>query len=131
MSLVEEALVARLAAVTAVTDLVGARIYPLRAPEGVTPPFLVYQRIAATRETAFGANPGIARARIQLTAWGPTYASAKAVATAVRQALERFRGTVLGVEFLDVFVETDADLRDDEVLLDGVATDLQVIHREA
>lgn len=131
MSLIEEAIPARLAAVTAVTDLVASRVYPLRAPQGVPRPFVVVQRISAFREIAFGSNPGLARPRFQVTAWGETYASAKAVATAVRQALERFRGTVVGVEILDCFVENDQDLSDDEANLRGVATDVFVHHREA
>lgn len=131
MSLIEEALVSRLSAVSAVTALVGSRIYPVRAPEGAARPFLVFQRVAATRETAFGADPGLARARMQVTAWADRYATAKAVATAVRQALQRYRGTLLGVEVLDVFVELDQDVPDDEVQLFGVLTDFSVIHREA
>lgn len=132
MSTIEEALVTRLAAVSAVTTLVGSRVYPLRAPEGVAQPFLVYQRVAAPpRETAFGTDPGIARPRFQLVAWATSYATAKAVATAVRQALQRYRGTVGGVEILDIFVEFDEDLHDDEVHLFGALTDFSVIHRES
>jgi hypothetical protein len=130
VSLIEEALPERLEAVGAVTALVGTRIYPLRAPEGATRPFVTFQRISGIREVAFGADPGLARPRFQVTAWADTYAGAKSLATAIRQALERFRGTVLGVEILDCFVDNDEDLVDDEVRLFGVATDFFVHHRE-
>lgn len=132
MSVIEEALTARLGAVAAVTALVGGRIYPVRAPEGAATPFLVYQRISALpRISAFGVDAGIAQPRFQVTAWAATYAAAKGAATAVRQALQRYRGTVLGVEILDVFVELDEDLRDDEAKLYGALTDFRVDHREA
>ena len=129
--MIEEALPARLEAVAAVTNLVGTRIYPVRAPQGATRPFVTVQRISAVREVAFGVNPGLARPRFQVTAWAATYAEAKAVQTAVRQALERHRGTTLGVEILDCFVDNDEDLMDDEVNLFGAATDFFVHHREA
>lgn len=131
MSLIEEALPARLAAVGAVTALVGTRVYPLRAPQNAVRPFVVYQRISAPRVSAFGSDTGIARPRFQVTAWADTYAGAKAVATAVRQALQRYRGTILGVEILDCYVDTDQDLVDDEVKLFGHATDFFIPHREA
>lgn len=131
MSVLEEAIPARLAAVGGVTALVGNRVYPLRAPQNAQRPFVVFQRISAPRVSAFGSDSGIARPRFQVTSWGETYASAKAVATAVRQALQRYRGTVLGVEILDCFVDTDQDLVDDEVKLFGVATDFFIPHREA
>lgn len=131
MSVIEEALPARLESVTAVTDLVGTRIYPKRAPEGVTRPFLTFQRISSFREVAFGTNPGLAKPRFQFTAWGDTEAQVQAVVTAVRQALERFRGTVLGVEILDCFVDNDEGLTDDEAKLQGHAIDFFVHHREA
>lgn len=132
MSEIEEALPARLEGVAAVTALVGTRIYPARAPQGAVRPFVTFARIATPpREVAFGADPGIARPRFQLTAWAETYGAARLVATAVRQGLQRFRGVVLGVDILDCFIELDADLVDDEAKLFGVATDVTVIHREA
>jgi hypothetical protein len=131
VSLIEEAIPARLEAVPAVTDLIGTRIYPTRAPEGVTRPFATFQRISSTRERAFGQNPGLAGPRFQITAWATTYGEAVTVANAIRQALERYRGTILGIVIQDVFVDTDQDLRDDEAQLYGKSTDFFVHHLEA
>jgi len=131
MSLVEEALVARLGSVSALTDLVGTRISPLRAPENEPVPYVVYQRIAGTREVAFGADPGMARARIQVSAWDASYSGVKAVQTQLRLALERWRGTVNGVEILDTFIETDLDDYEPEPERHGSLLDITVIYREA
>ncbi len=113
------------------TDLVGTRIYPKRAPQGVATPYVVYQRISGVRETAFGADPGIARARIQVAVWSTLYPEARQIADVIRQALQRFRGTVATVEVLDVFVESDFDQDDEDAKRDAAILDYQVITREA
>lgn len=131
MSLAEEAVYARLTGVPAIAALIGTRVYPALAPMGATLPYVVYQHISGVRETAFGDDPGIARARIQVAAWSDEYSEARQVAEAVRQGLQRYRGTVGGVEVLDVFVEADFDQYDEEALRYGAILDYQVIHREA
>jgi len=131
MSLVEEALVTRLTSVAALTALVGSRISPLRAPENEPVPYVVYQRIAGTREQAFGADPGLTRARFQVSAWDASYSGVKAVQDQLRLALERWRGTVSGVEVLDTFIESDLDDHEPEPERYGSMLDITVIYREA
>jgi hypothetical protein len=131
VSTIEEALVARLAAVAEVTALVTSRVYPVRAPQGAIMPCITYQRISAPqRDANFGADTGIAWPRFQITGWASQYSEAKTLGTAIRHAFQRYRGTLLGVEILDGVIEMDEDIRDDAAQLWGAATDVTLKHRE-
>lgn len=131
MAELEEAVFARLQAVSGVTDLVGTRVHPAPLPQGVGMPAVSYQRVSAVRESAMGSDVGVARVRIEVSSWSTQYSGAKQLATAVRAALQRFRGTSAGVEVLDVFVANDLDLFEEERELHRVLTDFDIWHREA
>lgn len=122
---------ARLEAVSAVTDVVGTRIYPEPLRQETTLPAVGYQRVSAQRDSAMGSDTGIARVRMQVSTWATQYSQAKTLATAVRAALQRFRGTVATVEILDVFVLNDLDLHEAEIEVHRVLTDYEILHREA
>lgn len=133
--MIHEAIRTRLTAVSAVTALVSTRVYPNLLPQNPTLPALVYQRIDERRENAMGADPGVVRARVQVSAWAQTYTAARGAAEEVRKALQRYRGTPSGsgTEILDAFVE---DVRDmdpelvDGILLQRVDVDVEAIYRE-
>jgi putative heme degradation protein len=133
--MIHEAIRTRLTSVSAVTALVSTRIYPNVLPQSPTLPALVYQRIDEQRETAMSADPGVVRARMQVSAWATTFGAARNAAEEVRKALQRYRGTPSGsgTEVLDVFIE---DVRDmDAELVDGallyrVDVDATMIYRE-
>lgn len=67
--------------------LVGTRVYPVIAPQNAQYPCIVYQRISGTEQMG---TTQIREARYQLSCWGETFASAQAVATQVRAALEEW-----------------------------------------
>ena len=94
----EEALRRVLTAESAVTDLVSARIYPGQAAYGATHPLITYQRDESEYcEVIDGlAGDSLARITVRLLIEGTGYASAKAVAIAVRDTLSAYRGTVEG-----------------------------------
>jgi len=85
--MVEQRLVAKLLATSAVTDLVGTRIRAMRPRQLDQLPVLVYQRISTTPINTLTGRVGAAFARIQLTAIAESYGEAKAVIDAVRDAL--------------------------------------------
>jgi hypothetical protein len=135
----EEALYARLSGYASLTALVGARIYPLRAPQTAPLPYVVYQRISTIRWSAMGVDTGLARPRMQLTAWASTPAAAKAVKEQVRAALQRWRGTAANVTILDSFLADERDLVDEEQQeagrgeagAYGASLDVLIPHRES
>lgn len=130
------ALVAILEGAAGVTSLISTRIYPNVAPQNVTFPFLVYETISSTRETAMVDDPGVVRRVYQLTAYGLTSDVVASVIEACRAAVQRTRGTYAAVEVLDVLLEGEADFFTDAITPDGRhgvygrTLDVQMIHRE-
>lgn len=126
--MIETTLFTRLSTFAGLMALIATRIYPIIMPQGVTYPAVTYQRISTQpREIAMGEDPGIARARIQITSWGETFVSARTVADQVRLAMERY--TVAGI--FDVYIIGEMDLYDPDALKFGVAIDCEVVHSEA
>lgn len=128
--MIEQAIYTRLGAFAGLTALVSTRIYPALLPQDPVYPAVTYTTISAERVSAMGADPGVARRRMQVSAWGATFTSASDVAEQVRAALQRHRGTADGTEILDIYVENTLDLYDDLAKVHQVVTDLDVVYRE-
>lgn len=83
MSRPEELLVAKLLLITAVTDLVGARIWPLYR-ESLTLPAVTYE---VTGDAPLNHSTGTTKTsmiRLSVICWATTYSGAKTLAAAVR-----------------------------------------------
>lgn len=130
MSQLEEVLASRLTTFAALTALVGPRIYPVVLPQTPTYPCVTYQRISTTRESAMGVEVGIAHARVQCSAWAQTYTAAKGVKEQLRAALERWRGTVLGVVVQDSFFLNELDLYEADVRIWHLPVDFMIHYAE-
>lgn len=136
MSTIDDALIARAAATAGLTALIGAqpnmKLYPHDAvSQNATRPYVAYQLISGPREHAMGSDPGMVRARFQFTCWGDTDTSSRDVADQVRLCYSRFRGTLLGVEIMDVFLDNEHPLgRDPDTRFFRRALDFIVWHRE-
>lgn len=131
MATVEDVLLTQLGATAGLTALVGARIYWGLASQDATRPYLTYAQIGGMRDSAMGRDTGVVQARYQLTAWADTPDSAKDTIAQVRAALQRYRGTVSGIEVIDCFVENElGPLWDDAALLHSYVMDFIVWHRE-
>ncbi len=124
-----------LAAHAGVAGLVVARIYPVVMPQEPTYPNIVYRRVASERIQGVHSDPGVARVRLQVTAWAATYDECHALAEQVRLALERYGSaitgtTIAGVTVYDVFMGTEADAYEPELDKFAHATDFTVVHAE-
>lgn len=91
---VETELVLTVLGTSGVAALIGARLYPLTRPQGVTLPAVRYQRISTVADAAHDGATGLAQCRFQFSIHASSYASAAAVAQALRRALHGQRGTV-------------------------------------
>lgn len=103
----EQAILDRLLATTAVTDLIGDRIYAMRAPHTAPLPHISYQRIATTRPGSLRGPAGLADPRIQVDSWADTNATAKAIADQVRRALDGYT-----TETVHALILSELDLMD-------------------
>lgn len=101
-----------------------ARVYPMILPQGSVLPAVTYQVVDKPRiDTASlsGHNSRI-RARVQVDCWATTYAQAKSLATATRNALlSAF--TALNLD--------DRDLYEDDTHIYRVSADFSVWYLEA
>lgn len=109
MSVIEEALHYLLKNNAGVSALVTARIYPTVAPQNVTLPAIVYQRISGVREHTHDSAGDLARPRFQFAALATTYSAAKALANAIRVCIDNYAGTVLGVRIDSIQVQNEID----------------------
>ncbi len=133
---IEQGLVAHLLADGTVAGIVGTRIHPGAVPQGGGTPAIVYVRRSTDREQQLDGAEGLVGVRLRLDLWHTTYAGVKALADAVRLALNGVglvAPKLLGAEPVQsVYLDDDGDLpaftgdaRDLRVFQDWV-----VIHEE-
>lgn len=85
---VEQQVRAVLVANAGVAALVVARIYPLLMPQGVILPAISYQRVATAPLDDLEGTQNHEWVRVQIDCWDNDYAGVKALAAAVRTALQ-------------------------------------------
>ena len=110
---IEEAVCARLLATSAVTALVGQRVYPDQAPD-LGPDQTQFPRVVysqADRKTVMTHSGPVAlnSYAMDLTVDALTKTSAKATAKAVGDSLKGYRGTQSGLVVLGIFDTTEGD----------------------
>lgn len=73
---------------------VGQRVVPVRIPQGVTQPTIVYNRISGNSDYHSQGSSGLVTTRIQIDAWAKTHNEAVRVADLVKDRIGGLRGTV-------------------------------------
>ena len=118
---------------TAVTAL-GGRIYPLKLPQNVAYPAVVYQRLSTTRYPAFGRDATPVEPVIQVDVYGHQsagYAAFHTVADAVRMALQRYSAELEdGSGILDTYIDAERDDYEENTELFRKSFDIRPWYRE-
>jgi len=105
---------------SAISNLVGSRIYPHYAPESAVMPYVVFQRISNIDFHHFGAQSKVARDLFQFDIWDTDSTSIEAVKEAVREEIDGFQGTLSGIDVrLIEIIDNDES---DEYAKDGSDT---------
>lgn len=99
----------RLTSQTAVSSLIGTRVYPILAPAGTPLPLVVYQRTGVDRPQSLAGNVGNPVVTLQLTTYGTSYTSVKNIARQVRLAIDGWTGTTAGVTIQRTTLTGEAD----------------------
>jgi len=130
MATLEEAIYTELTTFAAVTAIASTRGYPELIPETAAMPAWAYQTISANREPIHSGSSDLTEQVIQITCQAASYASAKALAGAIRARLHGFKGTLSGVKVHRIVVDNDQDGLADE---DGatVRLDVSVFYTES
>lgn len=90
---IETDLVTHLKADSAVSALVGTRIYPLMAPQNVANPYITYQVINDNSNQCLGGSVYQNDTRFQIDCWSTKYSEVKAIKEAVESALIGFKSS--------------------------------------
>jgi hypothetical protein len=99
---------------SAVTDLVGQRIYTDQLPQRATLPAIVMTQQFTTHEHALSDFAGLAHARVQFECFAATRIVANSVLEALRSSgIVAYKGVMLGVDIRGVRVEEGMSFRDD------------------
>jgi hypothetical protein len=94
---------------TAVTSLVGARIYPVLAPASAALPFVTWRRSGIQREQTLAGPMGLPRVTVEYSIYGTTYEEARQVADAMRVVLDGYGGTSDNTTVRQTSLEDESD----------------------
>lgn len=96
--MITEGLTTLLLAQTAVTDLVGQRIFTSAAPQGTPLPYIVMDRVLDEKHSALDGFVNARHVEIDIECWGPTPGIAANVSKVVSDFLDDFSGPTGGAE---------------------------------
>lgn len=94
---------------TAVSSLVGTRIYPVLAPATAALPFAVYRRSSIQRQQTLAGPLGLPTVNMEMQIYATTYEAAREVADTFRSVLDGYGGTLNNVEVQNASLEQESD----------------------
>jgi hypothetical protein len=120
------------------TAVGGARVYPLRLPQGQLLPSVVYQRVSGQGVHHNQGPSVLTRPRLQIDCWAADPDAAAALADLVKERLDGFRGPMpfgadsppATVTVQGIFFEDERDLFDADAQLYRVSRDYWVWFEE-
>lgn len=108
---IEEALKAYLQAIPAISTLIGTRIYPNKLPQEPVLPAVKFKKYLTEHNHLIGSET----AYIQYTCVATTYLGAEALLTAFRNALQREKRIMSGIEVMQISVDEDIGPEVDDI----------------
>jgi len=114
-----------------IAALVGARIYPERAIQNGTMPYIVFSRITSSPRLLHhtGVVPGV-ESTFQIDCWSKTPQQALTISEAVVNAINGWKGTVENVKIYYARIIGQSDAYDFETGDYAVPVDVEIFHRE-
>ncbi len=132
MAEVEEVIAARLLAYPGLAALVGTRIDPVQRPQADLLPAITYRRTDDNYVQCFADSGSLQYPVIKINCWGRTYASTRAVARQVSNALAGWsnpNSTPVIQDVRPVNGSTDEDFDGDDVVVEALY--FEVWHEES
>lgn len=121
--MIEAALVSILKADSAVTALVGTRIYPVQLPLNCTFPAISYFNVSDPFQRITGYP------RIQISCWAKDYAQVLNLKSAVETTLNGYSGIVNGVNIEMIAPLSAEDYYDSDTGIYHIPYDFKIIYR--
>ena len=91
---IRSALRAHLLDDAAIAAVVGARVYPLKMPQGQTGTSIVYSRISNSGDHHMEGPSGLSSPRMQIDCWSTNPDTAASLADLVKERIDGFRGEI-------------------------------------
>lgn len=109
-----------------VDDIVGSRIYWVRAPQNGTVPYVVLTPVDKIPASAMGSDPSLRRWRIQVDAFETTYDLARTLEAAIDAQLRRWRSAGPPVVQETFILDTSGPVYDELAELYRVTLQIEV-----
>jgi len=106
------------------------RCYPVMLPQNPVYPLILYTKISGMRDHHLNGSSGKAHPRFQIDAWGETYAQAKSLAGAIRDALDSYEGTVDTTKIGSCLLISEIDTYESEIKIFRTIMDFIIWHDE-
>ncbi|GAE27026.1 hypothetical protein JCM9140_3137 [Halalkalibacter wakoensis JCM 9140] len=107
------------------TEMVGNRIYPQVAPEGVKAPYICYYEMPNSAHDIPVSFP-----RIQFSVFSPRYTEAKNVSAELKNILNRYSGTIGTKRVIQGVWIGLPELYERDTKLHHIPSDFKMIYRE-
>lgn len=122
----------------AIAAVVGARVFPIKMPQGEKGTSIVYLRVSNVGDHIMSGPTRIARPRFQIDCWAGTPGAASDLANLVKERLDGYQGPMpygsaspqLSVEVLGIFFQSERDGYDSDNELYSASRDYMIWHRE-
>lgn len=127
------ALRAFLLADASIVAMVGARVHPVRLPQGQKEPSVVYHRISALGDHNMAGPSGLSQVRMQVDCWAASSDTAAELSDLVKARLDGFRGPMPGsppVEVQGIFFDNEREDFDAGMELYRMSRDYVVFFEE-
>lgn len=94
---------------TAVSAIVGSRVFPVIAPATAALPYITYRRASVQRTQSLSGPIGVPTVTVELDVVAATYEAARGLADKCRQVLDGYGGTFDNTEVKHVSLENESD----------------------
>lgn len=99
----------RLVTTTAVSTIVGSKVYPVLAPADAALPFITWRRMSVQRQQSLQGPIGVPTVMLSVDLFAETYEAARELADAVRLSLDGWGGTFQNTVVSNVSLENESD----------------------
>jgi len=129
---IEQAIMTHLLADSSITDLVGDRVFFVKAAQDVSAPYIVFFKVTDPPQYSHDGR-SLYEPLFQFDIFDTTYSSVKEIAAVLKTSLEAYSGTLGGAGGVAVngsFVEDENDFYEDITRLYHTAVDIRFWHNK-
>ncbi len=128
--MIEAGIITLLEATTAITDLVGVRIYGIQLPQDPTMPAVVVTNITGQDDYEASGALDLIIARFQIDCYGATLAESLAIGIAINDLMSGYKGAAGDETILGSFNRNKRDLYDSETKNHRRLTEYEIFYKE-